>query len=77
MRLSVVEEIVATAKEEQSDLIVTANQASRLRSLFHGRFSDQVAREAPCAVLLIPASANVTNDKNERVPLTLLEKWAA
>jgi nucleotide-binding universal stress UspA family protein len=73
----VVEEIVATAKEEQCDLLVTANQASRLRSLFRGRFSDQVARKAPCPVLLIPSSANVTTDKNERVPITLLEKWAA
>jgi nucleotide-binding universal stress UspA family protein len=73
----VVEEIVATAKEEQCDLIVTANQASRLRSLFRGRFSDQIAREAPCPVLLIPSSANVTTDKNERVPLTQLDKWAA
>jgi nucleotide-binding universal stress UspA family protein len=73
----VVEEIVATAKEERCDLIVTASQASRLRSLFRVRFTDQIARKAPCPVLLIPSSASVTTDKNERVPLTLLEKWAA
>ncbi|MEX0806066.1 MAG: universal stress protein [Candidatus Binatia bacterium] len=74
---NVAKEIVAAAKEEKCDLIVMASQASRLSSLFRAKLTERVARQAPCPVLLIPPTAEVTTDKNERVPITLIEKWAA
>ena len=73
----VVEEIIAAAKEEKCDLIVMASRGSRLSSLFRGRVSERVARHAPCPFLVIQPSAEITTENNERVPVTLLEKWAA
>ena len=72
-----VEEIIAAAKEEQCDLIVMASRGSRLSSLLRGRVSERVARHAPCPFLVIQPSAEITTENNERVPVTLLEKWAA
>jgi universal stress protein A len=69
-----VKEIVAAAKEEQSDLIVM-NRESGL-SLW-GHFTDRVGKLASCPVLSIPPSAEVRTEENERVPLNHMEKWAA
>ena len=42
-----VEETIAAAKEEQSDLIVMASGASGLARLFGGGLTDRIARGAP------------------------------
>jgi nucleotide-binding universal stress UspA family protein len=73
----VVEEIVAAAKEEQCDLIVITSHASRLRRLFHGSFTDRVIRGAPCPVLSIQPSAEIRTDKDERLAVRLIDRWAA
>jgi nucleotide-binding universal stress UspA family protein len=70
----VVDEIVSAAKEVQSDVIVMTSQASRLRRLFVGSFTERVIRRAPCPVL---PSAEVRTDKDERVPVRLIDRWAA
>jgi universal stress protein A len=71
---SPVKEIIAAAKEEQADLIVM-NRESGLS--FRGHFTDKVAKQAPCPVLSMQAAATVRTEQNERVPLTLVQKWAA
>jgi nucleotide-binding universal stress UspA family protein len=73
----VVEEIVMTAKEEQCDLIVMTSHASRLRRLFHGSITDRVVQRAPCPVLSLQPFAEVRMEKDKRVPINLIEKWAA
>jgi universal stress protein A len=73
----VVDEIVAAAKEEQCDLIVITSHASRLRRLFHGSLTARVIREAPCPVLSIQPSAEIRTDKDERLPVRLIDRWAA
>jgi len=73
----VVDEIVAAAKEEQCDVIVMASQASRLRRMFRGSFTERVVRKAPCPVLSILPSAEVRTVRDERVPVKLIDKWAA
>ncbi|HWP57842.1 MAG TPA: universal stress protein [Candidatus Acidoferrales bacterium] len=73
----VVDEIVAAAKEEQCDVIVMTSAASRLRRLFRGSITERVIRKAPCPVLTILPSAEIRTEKNERVPVMMVEKWAA
>lgn len=73
----VVEEIVATAKEEQCDLIVMTSRGSRLRHLFHGSFTERVVHQAPCPVLSIQPAAELRTEKDKRVQARLIEKWAA
>jgi nucleotide-binding universal stress UspA family protein len=73
----VVDEIVATAKEEQCDLIVMTSHASRLRRLLRGSFIERIVRQAPCPVLTIQPSAAVRTDKDERVAVSLIDRWAA
>jgi nucleotide-binding universal stress UspA family protein len=73
----VVDEIVAAAKEEQCDVIVMASQASRLRRMFRGSFTERVVRKAPCPVLSILPSAEIRTLRDERVPIKLIDKWAA
>jgi nucleotide-binding universal stress UspA family protein len=73
----VVDEIVAAAKEEQCDVIVMASQASRLRRMFRGSFTERVVRKAPCPVLSILPSAEVRTVRDQRVPVKLIDKWAA
>lgn len=71
----VVKEIIATAKEDQCDLIVmTSRGRSLLRHLFAGSFTERVVRRAPCPVLSIQPSAAVRTEKNERVSVKLMEK---
>ncbi|MGH7928707.1 MAG: universal stress protein [Candidatus Binatia bacterium] len=74
---NVAEAILATAKEQHCDLIVMTRQASRLSSLFRRKFTERVARGAPCPVLFVHPGAEVTTDKDERVPLTSINQWAA
>jgi universal stress protein A len=73
----IVDEIVAAAKEEQSDLIVMTSHGSGLRRLFGGGYTEWIVRHAPCPVLAIQPSAEVRTEKDERVPVMLMEKWAA
>lgn len=48
------QEIIRTAKEEQSDLIVIgARGVSKLREILLGSVSDGVTRNAPCPVLVV------------------------
>jgi nucleotide-binding universal stress UspA family protein len=72
-----VNEIVAAATEEQSDLIVVASRGSGLARLFGGTVTERITRRAPCPVLSIRPSAEVRTDQDKRVPVTLIEKWAA
>jgi nucleotide-binding universal stress UspA family protein len=73
----VAEEIVAVAKEEQSDLIVMTSHGGRLRRLLHGSFTDRVIRQAPCPVLSIQPWTEIRTEENKRTPVKLIDKWAA
>ena len=73
----VASEIVAVAKEEQSDLIVMASHGSRLKRLLRGSVNDRVLRSAPCPVLSIQPWAEIRTEENKRVAVRLIEKWAA
>ena len=71
-----VTEIVAAAKEEQSDLIVMASRGSGLARLFGGTVTDRIARRAPCPVLFFQPSAEVRTEENRRMPIAFID-WAA
>jgi nucleotide-binding universal stress UspA family protein len=73
----VVEEIVATAKEEQSDMIVVTSHGPGLRRLFLGSFADRITRKAPCPILLIQPSAEVRTDDDKRIAVKLIDRSAA
>jgi nucleotide-binding universal stress UspA family protein len=73
----VAEEIVATAKEEQCDLIVMTSHGSRLRRLLHGSLTDRVIILAPCPVLSIQPWTEIGTEENKRVAVKLIDKWAA
>jgi nucleotide-binding universal stress UspA family protein len=73
----VVEEIVATAREERCDLIVMTSQASRIRRLLRGSLTERVVRRAPCPVITIQSSAEIRTEKDERLPVNRIDKWAA
>ena len=73
----VTEEILAVAKEEQCDLIVMVRQGGRLRRLMHGSFTDRVLQRAICPVLSIQPEAEIRTEENKRVPVKLIDKWAA
>jgi nucleotide-binding universal stress UspA family protein len=73
----VVEEIVATAKEEQSDLLVVTSHGPGLRRLFLGSFTDRIMRKVPCPVLTIQPSAEVRTGDDKRIPVKLIDRWAA
>ncbi|HEY3150333.1 MAG TPA: universal stress protein [Candidatus Binatia bacterium] len=73
----VAEEIVAVAKEEQCDLIVMTSHGSRLRRLLHASFTDRVILLAPCPVLSIQPWTEIRTEENKRVPVKLIDKWAA
>jgi universal stress protein A len=70
-------EVVAAAKEEQADLIVMASRGSSFARLFGGTVTDRIARRAPCPVLSISPSAEVRTEQDTRVPVSLIDKWAA
>jgi nucleotide-binding universal stress UspA family protein len=73
----VADEIVATAKEEQCDLIVMTSHGSRLRRLLHGSFTDRVILQARCPVLSIQPWTEIRTEENKRVAVKLIDKWAA
>jgi universal stress protein A len=72
-----VEEIMAAAKEDHSDLIVMTSHRSGLTRLLRGTFTERIVRRSPCPVLSIQPSAEVRTEHDERVPVKLMEKWAA
>jgi nucleotide-binding universal stress UspA family protein len=73
----VAEEIIATAKEEQCDLIVMTSHEGRLRRLFGGAVTERIIRHAPCPVLSMQPSARVRTEKDERLEVKLIDRWAA
>jgi nucleotide-binding universal stress UspA family protein len=73
----VVDEIIAAAKEEKCDLIVMTSQGGGLRRLFGGTITERVVRHAPCPVLSMQLSAEVRTEKDERLQVKLINRWAA
>ena len=73
----VTDEIIFAAKEVQADLIIMTSHAGRLRRLIHGSFTDRVLAAAPCPVLSIQPWAEIRIEENKRVPVKLIDKWAA
>jgi nucleotide-binding universal stress UspA family protein len=73
----VVEEILATAREEQCDLIVMASESGRLRQLFGGTITERIVKSAPCPVLTMRPSAQIRIEKDQRVEVKQIEQWAA
>ncbi|MGH7824264.1 MAG: universal stress protein [Candidatus Binatia bacterium] len=71
------EEIIAAAKEEQSDLIVMTSHGFGLTRLFRGSLTERIVRRAPCPVLSIQPSAEVRTEQDNRVQVRLIDKWAA
>ena len=72
-----VQEVVAAAKEEKFDLIVMTSRGPGLTRLFRGSLTERIARHAPCPVLTIQLSAEVRTEEDNRVPVRLIDKWAA
>jgi nucleotide-binding universal stress UspA family protein len=71
---NVVEEIVATAKERNCDLIVMVSRGhSWLGHIFSSSLTSKVVQLAPCPVLSIQPSARVKTGRGERVPIRLME----
>jgi universal stress protein A len=73
----VVEETLAVAAEERCDLIVMASEGARLRHLFGGGITDRVVRHAPCPVLSMQPSAQIRLERDERLEVRLIDRWAA
>jgi nucleotide-binding universal stress UspA family protein len=73
----VAEEILATAREEQCDLIVMASQGGRLRRFFGGTISERIVRYAPCPVLTMQPSAHIRIEEDQRLEVKQIEQWAA
>ena len=73
----VTEEIIATAKEEQCDLIVMTSREGSLRRLFGGTVTERIVRNAPCPVLSMQPSAQIRTEKDERLQVKLIDRWAA
>ncbi len=66
----VVEEIIQTARELQSDLVVmTSRERSWLGRLFSKSLTQQVVRLAPCPVLSIQPWARVRTERGEQIPV--------
>ena len=72
-----VEEIVSAANETQADIIVTTSQKPPFWHMFGGSFIERMIHKAPCPVLTILPSAEIRTDKDERVPIRLMDRWAA
>jgi len=73
----VFEEIIAAAKEQKCDLIVMTSQGRSLRTLFGGSITERIVRHAPCPVLSMQPSAEVRTEEDERLPVKLINRWAA
>ncbi|HEY6367890.1 MAG TPA: universal stress protein [Candidatus Binatia bacterium] len=70
-------EVVAAAKEERFDLIVMTSHRSGLTRLLRGTFTEWIIGRSPCPVLSIQPAAEVRTEQDERVPVKLMDKWAA
>jgi universal stress protein A len=70
-------EVVAAAKEERSDLIVMTSHRSGLTRLLRGTITEWIIGRSPCPVLSIQPAAEVRTEQDERVPVKLMDKWAA
>jgi nucleotide-binding universal stress UspA family protein len=70
-------EVVAAAKEERADLIVMTSHRSGFTRLLRGTFTEWISGRSPCPVLSIQPGAEVRTEQDERVPVKLMEKWAA
>ena len=56
------DKIIETAKEGDHDIIVMGNRGlGGIKQLFLGSVSDRVADEAPCPVLIVKATCDITN----------------
>jgi len=73
----IVEEILATAREEQCDLVVMASEGGRLRHLFGGTISERIVRYAPCPVLTMQPSAQIRFEKDQWLEVKQIAQWAA
>jgi universal stress protein A len=73
----VADEIIATAKEEQCDLIVMTSHGSRLKRLLHSSVADHVILQASCPVLSIQPWTEIRTEENKRVTVKEIDKWAA
>jgi nucleotide-binding universal stress UspA family protein len=73
----ITDEIIAAAKEEQCDLIVMTGREGSLRRLFGASVTERVVRHAPCPVLSMRPSAQVRTEKDERLQVSLIDRWAA
>ena len=73
----IVEEILATAREEQCDLIVMVSEGSRLRHFFGGTISERIVKHAPCPVLTMQPSARIQIEEDQRLEVKQIEQWAA
>jgi universal stress protein A len=71
------EEIIAAAKEQKCDLIVMTSEGGSLRRLFGGSITERIVRHAPCPVLSLQPSAEVRTEEDERLPVKLINRWAA
>jgi nucleotide-binding universal stress UspA family protein len=70
-------EVVAAAKEERSDLIVMTSHRSGLTRLLRRTFTEWILGRSPCPVLSIQPAVEVRTEQDERVPVKLMDKWAA
>jgi nucleotide-binding universal stress UspA family protein len=73
----VVEEIIATAREERCDLIVINSEGRRLSRLFGGSVTERLVRQAPCPVLSMQPTAQISIEKDQRLEVKLIDQWAA
>jgi nucleotide-binding universal stress UspA family protein len=73
----ITDEIIAAAKEEQCDLIVMTGREGSLRRLFGASVTERVVRHAPCPVLSMRPSAQVRTEKDERLQVSMVDRWAA
>ena len=73
----VVEEIIAAARQERCDLIVMSSHGRSLRRLFGASITERIVRQAPCPVLSMQPSAEVSTEKDERLQVQLIHQWAA
>ena len=73
----VVEEIIATAREEHCDLIVINSEGGRLSRLFGGSVTERLVRQAPCPVLTMQPAAQISIEKDQRLEVKLIDQWAA
>jgi universal stress protein A len=70
-------EVVAAATEDRFDLIVMTSHRAGITRLLRGTLTEWIIGRSPCPVLSIQPAAEVRTEQDERVPVTLMDKWAA